>query len=217
MSAVAPASHAPAMRPLAARTRAVVLTLLTAVGAWFVIQNAVPYVVPDAVRAARYASQRLWLLVHIACGSVALLVGPLQLWLGLGRRSPGLHRRLGRAYAASVALGSVAAFGLAAQTRLGWVVGLGLTGLGIAWVTTTGLAVVAIRRRLIAQHQEWMIRSYVVTFAFVTFRAFWALLQAMGIGTLPEQLAAASWLCWAVPLLVTEAVLQGRKILLVAG
>jgi hypothetical protein len=53
----------------------------------------------------------------------------------------------------------------------------------------------------------------VVTFAFVTFRAFWALLQAIGVGTQAEQLAAASWFCWAVPLLATEAALQGRKIL----
>jgi len=33
-----------------------------------------------------------------------------------------------------------------------------------------------------------------------------------GVGTQHEQLAASSWFCWAVPLLVVEAVLQGRKI-----
>ena len=57
-----------------------------------------------------------------------------------------------------------------------------------------------------------MIRSYVVTFAFVTFRALWSALQVAGIGTQHEQLAASSWFSWAVPLLVVEAVLQGRKI-----
>jgi CelD/BcsL family acetyltransferase involved in cellulose biosynthesis len=57
-----------------------------------------------------------------------------------------------------------------------------------------------------------MIRSYVVTFAFVTFRAMWAALQAAGVGTLHEQLAMASWFCWAAPLLVVEAALQGRKL-----
>ena len=58
-----------------------------------------------------------------------------------------------------------------------------------------------------------MIRSYVVTTAFVTFRVFFLLLQNAGVGTLNEQLGAASWFCWAVPLLITEAWLQGRKIL----
>ena len=53
----------------------------------------------------------------------------------------------------------------------------------------------------------------VVTTAFVTFRVFFLLLQNAGVGTLNEQLGAASWFCWAVPLLITEAWLQGRKIL----
>jgi predicted membrane protein DUF2306 len=214
MSAVASVSRDQGSRPEAARTRAVVLALATIAGAFFIAGSALPYLAPDTVHAARYASRRAWLLAHLAAGTVALLVGPVQIWLGLGRRWLGLHRRLGIAYAASVAVGSVAAFGLAARTQLGWVVGMGLTGLGVAWLVTTGLALLAVRRGLIAQHQEWMVRSYVVTFAFVTFRAFWTLLQAMGVGTLPEQLAAASWFCWAVPLLVTEAVLQGRKIVL---
>jgi hypothetical protein len=56
-----------------------------------------------------------------------------------------------------------------------------------------------------------MIRSYVVTTAFVTFRAAFAALQGSAIG---ENAAAAllAWACWAIPLLITEAVLQGRKI-----
>ena len=77
---------------------------------------------------------------------------------------------------------------------------------------TTTLAVTAILRGLVEQHREWMIRSYTVTFAFVTFRALWTALQMAGIGTRDEQLAVASWFCWAVPLLFVEAVLQGRKI-----
>jgi hypothetical protein len=71
---------------------------------------------------------------------------------------------------------------------------------------------VAIRRHAIDQHTEWMIRSYVVTCAFVTFRVLYGVLETAGVGTTPEQYAAASWFCWAVPLLVTEACLQGRKI-----
>jgi hypothetical protein len=46
----------------------------------------------------------------------------------------------------------------------------------------------------------------------VFFRILVGVLQATGVGSLQEQLAAASWFCWAAPLLVTEAILQGRKI-----
>jgi len=193
--------------------RAIVLGAATALAIAFILASAVPYITPDEVHYARYASRRAGLLLHIASGCVALLVGPVQLWLGLGRRHLCLHRRLGRAYVASVMAGAASAFYLAFTTELGWVVGMGLAGLGIAWLVTTGLAVAAIRRRLVPQHQEWMVRSYVVTFAFVTFRLFWAVLRVAGIGTLAEQLAVASWFCWAGPLLLTEAILQGRKIL----
>jgi uncharacterized membrane protein len=160
-----------------------------------------------------YWPRRNWLLLHIIGGIVALLTGPGQLWLGLNRRRLGLHRTLGLVYMTSIGLSSIAAFYLAAHTDLGWVFGAGLAGLAVAWIVTTTLAFAAVRRGLILQHQEWMIRSYVVTFAFVTFRIFAGVVQATGVGTLQEQLAAASWFCWAVPLLVTEAILQGRKIL----
>ena len=74
------------------------------------------------------------------------------------------------------------------------------------------MAVTAVRRGLILQHREWMIRSYVATFAFVTFRVLFLALSNASVGTLNEQLAVSSWFCWAVPLLITEAWLQGRKV-----
>ena len=57
-----------------------------------------------------------------------------------------------------------------------------------------------------------MIRSYVVTLGFVFFRAFVGVTTALEVGTLHERLGAASWFCWAFPLLVTELILQGRKL-----
>jgi hypothetical protein len=58
-----------------------------------------------------------------------------------------------------------------------------------------------------------MIRSYVVTFGFVMFRILDSIFETARIGTLVERMTAASWLAWSVPLLVTESVLQARKIL----
>jgi hypothetical protein len=128
-----------------------------------------------------------------------------------------VHRVLGLVYLASVGLSAAAAYYLALHTDFGWVFGAGLASLATAWLVTTAMAGVAIVRRLHAQHGEWMIRSYVLTTAFVVFRALFEALGTAGIGTLPERLAACSWLCWSVPLLVTEAVLQGRKFATAAG
>jgi uncharacterized membrane protein len=162
-----------------------------------------------------YWPRRWWLLLHIATGIVALLSGPFQLWLGLTEQRMHLHRRLGIVYMTCVAVSSLAAYYLAFHTDFGWQFGLGLGSLATVWLITTGLAFAAIRRHLYEQHKEWMIRSYVVTTAFVTFRIFVGVLQATGVGTIVEDLTAASWFCWAVPLLINEAVLQGRKIMAV--
>jgi uncharacterized membrane protein len=164
---------------------------------------------------SRYSDRRVWLLIHIAAGAAAILAGPVQLWLGLAGRRVEVHRRLGFIYMASVAVGSVAAFallGLRSNPQPGF--SFGLAGLATAWIGTTGMAFLAIRRGLVEQHKEWMIRSYVVTFAFVGFRVIVPALSAAGVSR--DQGAIAAWACWAVPLLITELILQGRKILAVA-
>ena len=181
----------------------------------FVAGFAVPYFLSSSYGPPEYAPRRGWLLMHIVGGMIALLTGPVQLWLGLADRGMAWHRRMGIGYMTGVGIGSIAAFYLSTHTDFGWIFGAGLFGLAIAWVTTTTLAYLAIKRSLIDQHKEWMIRSYVVTFAFVTFRVFQPILQAAHVGTPLEDLAFAAWACWAVPLLVTELVIQGRKILAV--
>jgi uncharacterized membrane protein len=197
------------------RATAVLLSLTALTAVVFVAAAAVPYFLSSSYGPPEYAPRRGWLLLHIVGGIIALLTGPVQLWLGLSDRGMEWHRRMGIGYMTGVAIGSLGAFYLATHTDFGWIFGAGLFGLAVAWVTTTTLAYLAIKRSLIDQHKEWMIRSYVVTFAFVTFRVIQPALDAAHIGTPLEQLAAAAWACWAVPLLMTELVIQGRKVLAV--
>jgi len=205
-----PSPAVPSRRGLAALLSFVAVAALV-----FVAGFAVPYFLSTSYGPPEYAPRRAWLLMHIVGGMIALLTGPLQLWLGLSDRGMAWHRRMGVGYMTGVGIGSFAAIYLATHTDFGWVFGAGLFGLAIAWLTTTMLAYLAIKRSLIDQHKEWMVRSYVVTFAFVTFRVFQPILQAAHVGTPLEDLAFAAWACWAVPLLVTELVIQGRKILAV--
>ena len=197
------------------------IALAAAAAVLFVVVAALPYramlLSEEAARRSlpdlqfQYWPRRAWLLTHIAGGLVALLSGPVQLWLGLHDRAMDTHRKLGYLYMAGMAVGSVGAFGLALQTGGGVVFGSGLFFLGVAWVTTTTLAFVAIKKGLVDQDKDWTIRSYVVTFAFVTFRAFESALEAAGVPQL-QAIGIMAWACWALPLLLTEAVLQGRKI-----
>lgn len=190
----------------------VLLSIGMLFGLAFSVLVALPYFSPSHENWAVHLSHRAWLLPHIGGGVVAILIGPFQLWMGFtGRRTP-LHRTLGKVYMAAIALSSAAAYVMTLTTDHAWVFNAGLFGLATAWVTTTGMAYVAVRRRMFDQHKEWMIRSYVVTFGFVFFRVLFLSLSGAEIGTVPERLAASSWFCWAIPLLITEAILQGRKV-----
>lgn len=154
-----------------------------------------------------------WLLPHVIAGLVALFLGPIQFWSAFRRRYARLHRWGGRAYLVGVAAGTIMAAGLVWRMPPGLAHSAGLGSLAIAWGATSGMALVAIRRGAVAQHREWMIRSYVVTFGFVTYRALVDVLKAGAIGSGADRAALASWSCWAIPLLITECLLQGRKVL----
>ncbi|HEY2383761.1 MAG TPA: DUF2306 domain-containing protein [Terriglobia bacterium] len=183
-----------------------------AIALWFIYGFVLNYVGGDPGRFGIYGPRREWLTMHILAGSGAILLGPLQFWLGLNQRAKVLHRVLGIGYVTAVAMSGTAAFYLAFHTDFGWVFGMGLTAMGCAWIVTTALATIAICRGMVEQHREWMIRSYVVTFGFVTLRVLTTVFEMVRAGTLVERMAAASWFAWSVPLLVTETVLQGRKI-----
>jgi len=190
-----------------------VLLLPTVVAFWFLDSFAFRYLGLDRDRFGIFWPRREWLYVHIVAGTIALLLGPVQLWLGLNRRAPIAHRILGVSYVLGVFVSGSTALYLALHTDFGWVFGMGLTAMSLAWMISTFLATMAICFHLVEQHREWMIRSYVLTFGFITFRVVTDAFQAAGAGTTIEQMTAASWFSWSVPLLITEWVIQGRKIL----
>jgi hypothetical protein len=84
----------------------------------------------------------------------------------------------------------------------------------MAWLLTTGIAWVAILRRRVPLHKEWMVRSYLVTFAFVTFRVLTDNLPSVTarLGSPDDAATNVAWLSWVVPLAVYEVILQGRRL-----
>jgi uncharacterized membrane protein len=191
------------------------LAVLAGLALWFIIHEALPFTSFDATTYTDYFWRRRFGLVpHIAGGVVAILVGLVQLGLGFTGRTGLLHRTLGRIYIGAVAVASTAAFYLALTIgSQQFAYASGFFGLASAWVITTSMAYVSIRHRAIEQHREWMIRSYVVAFAFVTFRLFTETLIAWKVAKAAEVSSMMAFACWAVPLLVTEPCLQIRKIL----
>ena len=156
--------------------------------------------------------RRAGLILHLAGGASAIVAGLVQIWLGFTHRVGTLHHGLGRVYAVGVLVGSIGGFYLALTIPGHLPYAAGLFMLCVAWVLTTAMALYAIRTRRIEQHRQWMLRSYTVTFAFVTYR-----LASMWLGRwiqVPDDPVATdidtflAWACWAVPLLVAEPLIQ---------
>jgi Predicted membrane protein (DUF2306) len=179
---------------------------------WYLNTSALKYLTLSRDTYGIFWPRSEWLFAHAVAGTLALVLGPFQFWPGLKKSRPMLHRAMGTVYATSAGVGSLAAFYLAFRTDFGWMYAIGLTSMAMAWLISTGLATIAIYRRMIPQHREWMIRSYVVTFGFVVLRLVVDVLDMKNIGTVSERLIFASWVCWSVPLLITEALMQGRKV-----
>jgi len=171
----------------------------------FYVRDPLHYLVDRSEKSfGRYWPHRGWLTFHIIGGTLALAMGPFQLWSGLRRRHFEIHRWTGRLYILGIFIGGLGAFWLArfGEPRdFGYALGV----LAAAWWSIVAMGFVSIKRGRIDQHREWMIRGYVVTFAFVVFR----ILQDFHFGSAlgDQQYALQAWLSWTVPLLVTEVVL----------
>ena len=184
------------------------------VALYFVYDSVLRYFVWSEASYGYYWPYRLPLVFHVAGGLVALLVGIFQLWSGLNGKSMSTHPVTGRLYATAVLVGALGGIVLSVTSAVyGFAWAVGLLSLALAWLVTTSTAIYCIRRRNIKAHREWMIRSYLVTFAFVTFRivtdhvpyeALWGISR-------PDMSTAAIWAVWVLPLLAYQVYLQFRE------
>jgi len=180
---------------------------------YYVVTRAFPMLVVTEENYGSYFFPRaVWLFPHIVLSIVAILIGPLQFIPKIRNKYLKTHRRLGRIYIISVVLGGISGMVLAVTSGVNLPYAVGLFGLGFTWATSSIMAFLAIKNRKVAQHKEWMIRSYIITFAFVTFRFVEDILVALEIGSQVEILVLMSWVSWAVPLFIGEMVIQGLKI-----
>ena len=153
-----------------------------------------------------------FLLPHLLGGLIAIVIGPFQFWPRIRNNYPKIHRISGRVYLTSVLIGALAGMAMALTSGVNLAYASGLFALAMAWMLTSGMALTAILKRNFIQHKQWMVRSYVVSFAFVSFRIVDDVMTYYGLGEDTERLAMLAWGCWAVPLLLTEAVIQSKQV-----
>ena len=185
---------------------------------YFIYTNAIRYFnVNSEVYTPEFKPFTPFIMLHIAGGMVALVIGPLQFFGSIRRKYTSFHRLIGKIYLSAVIVSAIFAIYLAVFdniiTKKDLMFSSGTLGMALAWLISAGMAYWAIKNRNINQHKEWMVRSYVLTSNFIIFRLiFYGLLNIESFPFKDELGGFTAWASWSVPLLITETILQAKKI-----
>ena len=148
--------------------------------------------------------------VHFFTGGVALMVGVWGFRRDLLVRRRAWHRRIGKLYVVMVLVSGVAALLMACFAMGGVVTHLGF-GIGaVFWLTATTIGWHRIhKRRDVAAHRRWMVRSYALTCAAITLRLQLAPLSEL-LGGFTPAYRVVSWSAWIPNLIAAEIWLRWR-------
>lgn len=146
---------------------------------------------------------------HILTGPLVLVNG-LLLLSDTVRRRGGLHRRLGYAQVALLAVALPSGAAMARHAFSGWPAGLSFALLAAATAGCTAAGVVAARRGRLASHRRWMLRSFLLLCSAVTLRLLSGAATVAGVSEPEAAYAVAAWASWLVPLAAFEVSLRRR-------
>jgi hypothetical protein len=179
-------------------------SLVVTASIYFVQRDALRYLDFSPAGYRHHWDLRWWLIPHILGAGPALLIAPLQFSTRIRAHWPVFHRSLGRVYAVGSLIAAPAAFRLALGSDCE-LCAAPLAILAVLWFGSTATAIWAARRRAFTLHRQFMIRSYVLMCAFVVIRVTDFVPLPFLAADEEARRALFEWLCWVVPLLVTEA------------
>ncbi|MGB3608094.1 MAG: DUF2306 domain-containing protein [Psychroserpens sp.] len=192
------------------------LPFLLLVALYFVIDRALPYFFNFNIEQYQdyYWPNKWWLVGHLLGDALALIIGPFQFSSKFRNRFLKMHRYLGKVYIIAIIIASLSAiymsFYVAPQVNVSWSISLFV--MAVFWLAGVLMAYRAVMLRKITQHQQWMLRSYIITLGFVLFRILneSSMVREL-MPTFEERGAACIWFSWAVPLFIAEVVIQWKK------
>jgi uncharacterized membrane protein YozB (DUF420 family) len=154
-----------------------------------------------------YVIWKLFFYPHIILGILALLVGAYQL-TNKSRKNLKKHRLSGRIYGVSILLNVLLVPYISMYATGGISSTIAFIVLDIFWLLTTAIAIIYIRRNNVTRHREWILRSYAVTFVFVTFRFFLLIIQFSTHTSFSISFPVSVYLSIIINLLITQAYLN---------
>lgn len=148
---------------------------------------------------------------HIFLGGLALLIGWVQFVKRIRTKYLEVHRKIGYVYIVSVMLSGFTGLFISFYATGPWHTKLAFFLLALLWLCTTTFAVRAIKNKNITSHQNWMKRSYALTFAAVTLRIWLPFFMAYLRWPFIDSYRIAAWLAWIPNLLVIEYFIYRSK------
>ena len=157
----------------------------------------------------KYFTLRWVLIAHITAGGGALVLGPLQFWDRLRVRYVKLHRWVGVMYLLAILVSATGALVLSFTTvyEVNWAYAFSAQVWVSVWIISTTIAYWAAMKKKFILHKEWMMRSYIVTLAFIVSGLALKYLLSIGFGSFEEISPSLFWMGWSVPLFVYQVIL----------
>ncbi len=154
----------------------------------------------------RYVENPLSSYVHIVCGSLLMLIGPLQFLPRLRNRWLWLHRYSGRVFVVAGTVAGVSALALAVRLPAfgGLTTQAATLFFGPLFLVCLLKAFYHIRRREIALHREWMIRAFAIGLGVSTIRLYIPILVAFSGRTFEQVFGPSFWLAFCTHAVAAE-------------
>lgn len=189
---------------------------LVAVVVTFLAFSLPPYFTGGTRVPATFALHYPLLVAHVMLGAVAMVGAVAQIWPGLRRRRPALHRRTGRVYVGAAIPAAVCALVIGAATPFGPLLAVSNVLLAALWLWFTVNGYLAARERRFADHRRHMLRSATLALSIITNR-IWTPIIFIACHPLQHSLfggneehfvwfaaGLGAWLGWTVPLGIVQ-------------
>ena len=166
---------------------------------------------PEAL--GKYFNLKWFLIAHITAGGGALVLGLVQFWRKLRNYSWKTHRIIGFLYLLAILVSSICAVILAFTTayELNWAYAFALQIWVSVWISANFIAYYAAIKKKFKLHEEWMVRSYIVTLAFIISGLSFKLPYVQSLGSFEDISPSLFWMGWAVPLYVYQVILSTKQ------
>lgn len=180
---------------------------------YYFMQGADHFLTLTPAALGKYFTLRWVLIAHITAGGGALILGPFQFWDKLRQKNRKLHRVIGLLYLLAILTSSICAVILAYTTAytISWSYAFSLQVWVSVWIITTFIAYRAALQKKFLLHKEWMVRSYIVTIAFVISGLAIKIPGIAQLGNFSEVAVSLFWMGWSVPLFIYQVILSAKK------